>query len=191
MKSLDQYLIENVNVREFKLKFAGIELTDDVLQRIEHALKAFDLDRISKPKHLPFGQYAEFAAMGVTDVNLVTVAVKYPCTDEQLRNTIVTQGRIPAACVHVVPENQQGCEDEQEILKKSGKALLGQDLEDTSKGAGQQQVGTVRADNMLKDLQSFKHSFEKPNTEKAKTSNDLPVNTKSPIGSAKSKKGAK
>lgn len=185
MKDFAQYLTESVQTYEFKIKIADMEMDDDVQTRIEHALKAFDLDRISKPKKLPYEKECpEFPNMGIVDVYLINVAVKYPCNNDQLRTTIASQARIPLANIYVYTKGQDDLLLKDETTEKAKEAVLTKELEQTSSD-GQEQVGTKRISNLLKELESMKHEFADPNKEKAKASDTLPQGTASPVGSKK------
>jgi hypothetical protein len=184
MKTFKNYLTESTCCYEFKIKIAGIELDSDAQDRIEHALKAFDLDRISKPKHLPIkDQHIDFPSMGNVDVYLITVSLKYPCTDAQLRQTISVQGRIPLASIVVIPKNQpeelRREAEEAAGEQKDKKALL--DTPDLGGECAQDKAGQKYTDSMLKDLQTRKYDIAGEATPKAKTTNDLPQNNTSPV----------
>jgi hypothetical protein len=56
--------------------------------------------------------------------------------------------------------------------------LLTKELENTS--GGQIQVGQKRLDSMLKELESTKFEYAAKNTEKLKTTNELPQGNTSP-----------
>ncbi len=49
MKSLVEYLLESEKLYEFKIKLAVPEIPSELMDRIEHALSAFEVSRISKP----------------------------------------------------------------------------------------------------------------------------------------------
>jgi hypothetical protein len=190
IKAFAHYLIESESTYDFKIKIAGIEMTDDVQDRIEHALQAFDLDKLSKPKHLPVTEKnLDFPAFGPVDVYLITASLKYPCTDEQLRNAIVTQARIPGSNVLVVPKNQpeellrdeaELSSGEDETTTKKKDAILTKDLEKVS--GGQLQVGMQRVESLLKELETRRLEFAAKSKEATpKTTNNLPQNNTSPV----------
>lgn len=198
MKNLATYLLESEQTYEFKIKIAGIECTNDVMDRVEHALAAFDVATVSKAKRLPIcDKPLDFPSFGPVEVSLITATLKYPCTDAQIRAALGNQGRFPLANIVVVPKNapeelrreEEGvdnCEDETKQNKKKAKALLDTELE--SPEGGQVQVGQKRLDSMLKELESQKLEFEKTEKTDSKTTNDTPQNNTSPSGS---RKGAK
>lgn len=188
MKSLVEYLLDSEKLYEFKIKLAVPELPNELMDRIEHALSAYEVARISKPKHLPIAvRNLDFPQHGPCDVFLITVALKYPCTDDQVRAVLGSQGRIPLGSIVVIPANQpeelrRDEEDEVDPNKKKD-AILTTELETTE--SGQPLVGGNRLNSMLKELESCKQEFATKQTSAAKTSNDLPQNNTSPMKGAK------
>ena len=147
MKSLVEYIIDHDKVYEFKIKLAVPEIPTELMDRIEHALSAYEVTRISKPKHLPVvARNLDFPQHGACDVYLLTAALKYPCTDAQIRAVLGAQGRIPLGNIVVIPANQPEelrRDEEAEIDQDKKKdALLDTELESVE--GGQPQVGTKR-----------------------------------------------
>lgn len=184
MKSLVEYLLDSEKLYEFKIKLAVPELPNEMMDRIEHALRAYEVARISKPKHLPIAvRNLDFPHCGPCDVFLITVALKYPCTDAQVRDVLGTQGRIPLSNIVVIPANQPEelrREDESDVNSdKKKEAILTTELETTE--SGQPLVGGNRLNSMLKELESCKQEFATKQETSAKTSNDFPQNNISPL----------
>jgi len=192
MKSLAQYIVESEQTYEFKIKIATIEVDDAMLDRIEHALAAYDVATISKPKHLPItAKNYDFPSIkSCCDITILNATLRCPCTDEQIRAALGAQGRIPLANIVVTPKNQpeemRRDEEEDETTQKNKEAILTKDLENVS--GGQDQVGGKRLDSMLKELETRKMEFEVTPEKAPKTSNDFPQNNKSPTGSRKGSK---
>jgi hypothetical protein len=195
LKSFAHYLLESETLTyDFKVKIACHELDDKTLDNIEHALNAFQVVSISKPKHMPIvANNPDFPSFGACDVNLINVSLKYPCTDEQVRHSLSLQGRIPIANIVVIPKNQpeeilRDDECECDVINKDEspeqrmkKAILTKELEKVE--GGQELVGSKRAESMLKDLEKGRSKIEfAAKTEGApKTTNDLPQNNTSPV----------
>jgi hypothetical protein len=193
MKNFTQYLLESEQkTYDFKIKIANIDVNNDVQDRIEHALEAFEVASISKAKHLPVSDKClDFPKFDKCDVYLINASLKYPCTDEQLRQALGAQGRLPLANVVVTPKNQpeelrrESDGDESTNKEKKKDAILTKDIEKIE--GGQPQVGQKRVDSMLKDLakQSTKLEFEKKEKVDSKTTNDLPQNNASVVRKGK------
>ncbi len=194
MKNFTQYLLESEQkTYEFKIKIANLTVDNDVQDRIEHALGAFDVATVSKAKHLPVqDKNLDFPKFEKCDVYLINATLKYPCTDDQVRAALGAQGRIPLANIVVTPKNQpeELMRDEDAGDEKTDKkeSLLQKEIEKIS--GGQVQVGQQKVDSMMKELSkaTTKHEFAKKEKVDTKSTNDLPQNTKSPVVG---RKGAK
>lgn len=185
MKNLNQYIIESSQIYEFKIKIACIEINNEVLDRIEHALNTFDIAQLSKPKRLPISEKnLDFPSFGTCEVTLINAALNYPCNDAQVRQAISNQARLPLANIVVIPKNQpeelmrEECAED-ETTDKNKAPLLTKELEQVS--GGQQLVGQKRADSMLKELESRKMEFASKPEPSPKTTNDLPMDNISPV----------
>lgn len=182
MKSLISYIVEDKQTYDFKIKIANLALTNDVLDRIEHALGAFELASMSKPKDLLIkAQNIDFPALKNCEVKMILVSLKYPCTDEQVRAAISNQGRLPLASVVVIPKNspeelrRDECDATDETTNKNKEPILTKELEQIS--GGQIQVGMQRVESLLKELDATRT--------KVKTTNDLPQNNASIVSKGK------
>ena len=159
MNPLSKYILDSEKKFEFKIKLA-LEVTNEVLDRIEHALNAFGLESLSKPKSLPItAKNLDFPSVDHAQIYLLQATLKYPCTDEQIRATLAAQGRLPLSCIVVYPKDHPEVERrdlDQENEGKDSKALL--DTEDLGGDSAQDRVGQKRID-FLKDLQTRKYEF--------------------------------
>ena len=193
MKSFTHYLTESAQKFEFKIKVANFEPDDDTLDRIERALKTYDLDSISKPKRLPIQASLDFPNHGPIEVHVMDVVLNYPVNDAQLRQTVHDQAFIPLANIVVIPKNHpeelrrdEEAEEAEKNEDKTPEAILTKPLEDNGV-KGEDHYGKKFTDSILKDLKS--REFEFAATEKKpQTTNDLPQGNTSPIGSGKGKK---
>lgn len=181
---------EDKETYDFKIKIAATEITNEVLDRIEHALSTFEIASMSKPKNLPITEKnLDFPMFGTCEVSLLLVSLNYPCTDAQIRQALSHQARIPAANIVVIPKNQpeellrdKAAEDENS--NKKYEPILTKELEDVS--GGQELVGTKRVESMLKELETRRMEFAaKGIDQSAKTTNSLPMGDKSPVAKVK------
>jgi hypothetical protein len=185
IKSLTHYMRENKETYDFRIKIACIEITPDVMDKIEHSLESFDVASISKAKSLPIQNNSlDFPSFGACEISLIMASLNYPCTDEQVRQALSTHGRIPAANIVVTPKDQpeelmreESAQDEES--NKKYEPLLTKDIESIS--GGQPKVGQQRVDSLLKELESRKTEFaSKDIAKKAETTNDIKQSTTSP-----------
>ena len=191
MKSFAQILTESEKTFEFKIKVAGVELTDEAMDRLEHALKTYDLDSISKPKRLPMQNSLDFPSMGPVEVYVMDVVLKYPVNDAQLRQTVHDQAFIPLASIIVVPKNHpeelRRDEEAEAAEKNEGKtpeSILLKDVEDTGV-KGEDFHSEKATDSFLKGLETRKYEFATNDKEKFKDTNAIPQGTTSPISGAR------
>lgn len=186
MKTFLSYLTECATKYEFKIKIAGYEIDGEIQDNLEHALKAYGLESISKPKRLPItDKHIDFPSLGNIDVYLMNVVLTYPVTDAQLRQTISDQGRFPLGSIVVIPKNQPEevrRDAEAEDDDKEKKAIL--DTEELGGESAQDQVGQKKLDSFIKELETREYEIE-GKAEKLKTTNELPMNNKSPVASKK------
>lgn len=185
MKKLLDYLTEDKKTYEFKIKIAGIEVNNVVLDRIEHALNSFEINSLSKPKNLPIVEKnLDFPAFGACEVSLIIVSLNYPCNDEQVREALKTQARLPLENIRVIPKNQpeellrdKAAEDE--TPNKKYEPILTKELEKVS--GGQALVGMQRVENLLKELETRRVELAaKDSATTGKTTNSLPQGNNSP-----------
>lgn len=185
MKNLSQYLIESEQTYDFKIKIANIEIDNDVLDRIEHALNTFEVASLSKPKSLPIEDKSlDFPSLANCEVSLISASLKYPCNDEQVRQAVSQQARLPLANIVVIPKNQpeellrdQKVEDE--ANNKKYEPILTKELENVS--GGQLLVGMKRVDSMLKEIETRKMELAAKSEADGKTTNSLPQDNTSPV----------
>lgn len=186
MKTFTEYLTEAADkTYDFKIKTC-CELDKDKLDAMENVLKAYDMVSMSKPKRLPIKEHpGEFPNKGPIEVHVIEASVKMPVTPPQIKEMMKQRAGVNEADILVYTKGQ----DESYVADQGAEAdgaLLEKDLEKSDNS----EHGTEKFKNsMLKDLESsIKHEYADPNTEKGKTTNDLPMGDKSPMGSTANKK---
>lgn len=186
MKTFTEYLTEAADkTYDFKIKTC-CELDKDKLDAMENVLKAYDMVSMSKPKRLPIKEHpGEFPNKGPIEVHVVEASVKMPVTPPQIKEMMKQRAGINEADILVYTKGQ----DESYVADQGAEAdgaLLEKDYDKSDNS----EHGTEKFKNsMLKDLESnINHEYADPNTEKGKTTNDLPMGDKSPMGSTANKK---
>ena len=192
MKTFLNYLTESQKSYEWRIKVADIDLTDK-MDQLEAVLEAYALESLSKPKRLPIKESdIDFPSFKNCQIYLMDAVLKYPCNDVQLRAILAERAGIPQANVRVVPKNhpeeqrrwnEDGSSDIKEY--KQGEAVLDKDYENNPEAtkAGE---AYAKAESILKELSPAKVETES-NEPNAKTTNDLPQGTQSPVGSNQNK----
>jgi hypothetical protein len=181
MKTFVDYLTEAADkTYDFKIKMC-CEPDKDKLDAMENVLKAYDMVSMGKPKRLPVKEHpGEFPSRGPIEVHIIEASVRMPVTPQQLKEMLKQRAGINEADLLVYTKGQ----DESYVAdqgQESDGALLGKDYDKSDNS----EHGTEKFKNsMLKDLApSIKHEYADPNTERGKTTNDLPMGVQSPMGS--------
>lgn len=186
MKTFTEYLTEAADkTYDFKIKTC-CELDKDKLDAMENVLKAYDMVSMSKPKRLPIKEHpGEFPNKGPIEVHVVEASVKMPVTPPQIKEMMKQRAGINEADILVYTKGQ-----EESYVADQGAEADGALLEKDYDKSDNSEHGTEKFKNsMLKDLESsINHEYADPNTEKGKTTNDLPMGDKSPMGSTANKK---
>jgi hypothetical protein len=198
MKSLHDYIAERNSNYAFRIKVAK-QNPKDIMEEIKNALNAYELVDITAPKSLPVQEHREFPKWGPCECWQFEATVAYPTTQVQIAQLLKERTGMQAEWVCVYGKQQADDNDAFEAYGKDheGALLLDDKLQDVP--GAQDLVGDKRKDSMLKELDAqspkltgFKdpkltsqQSSEK--TPAAKTTNQLPQGTKSPVGSQQNK----
>ena len=194
MKNFLNYLEQSQKTYEFRIKLANTN-PDEKFSVLESALDAYGLESLTKPKRLPLKESdVDFPNHGTVELHLIDAVLTYPCNEYQLRTIIAERAGIPQANIVVVPKNhpeeqRRWNEDDASDIKeyKQGEAVLDKPYEDNPEA---KKAGDAYAsfNSILKELTEIKLAeAEGGSTPEAKTTNDLPVGTKSPVGSHQNK----
>lgn len=184
MKSYTSYLAESKKTFEFKIKIAG-RCDNDLMEKVKTAMNTFNVLNISKPKSLPVAEYAEFPQMGPIEVKLVEVELEYPTTPSQLGQLIHQRTGLHSSCVHVRTKLEDLQFSSETVKAREKPALETEELE--SVDGAQEVVGQARRDSLLKELEARTYEFAAKTEADGKTTNELPTNNTSPVGSKQNK----
>jgi len=194
MKNFLNYLEQSQKTYEFRIKIANTDPAEK-LTMLESALNAYGLESLSKPKRLPLKESdVDFPNHGTVELYLMDAVLTYPCNEYQLRTIIAERAGIAQANIVVVPKNhpeeqRRWNEDNASDIKEyvQGEAVLDKPYEDNPEA---KKAGDAYAsfNSILKELNEVKlEEAEGGSTPAAKTTNDLPTGTKSPVGSQQNK----
>jgi hypothetical protein len=199
MKSLTEYIAARNQPYDFRIKIARTNPKGEIMERIKNALNAYELVSVTPAKSLPVQEHVEFPKWGACECWQFEATVAYPTINTQIRQLIIERAGINPEWVCVYGKQQADDNDAFEAYGKDheGSLLLDDKLQDVA--GAQDLVGDKRKDSMLKELdaQSPKLTgFKDPKltsqqasekTPAAKTTNQLPQGTKSPVGSQQNK----
>jgi hypothetical protein len=197
MSLLKQYIAESVKTYNFKIKIAG-DLREDILEKMNVALKKYDCDGAGKGKRTPIQESPlDFPEMKNTHVTIFDIECRYPVTSHVLTQYLAEKLSMSASCIRVRSPGEEA-EIELNSLaigrvgQNSTQALLNQPYENSD---NQKLVGDKRNIDFLKELDQFKHSGEAykgvndqllaKDAPKEKMTVDVNIGTTSPIGSKK------
>ena len=183
MKNFIKYLTDSQKTYEFKIKVANIDPTDH-LQKIEGALKAYGECTVSKPKSLPITESnIDFPAQKAPQVFVMDVTLEYPCTDDQLRACLAEHAGLPQGSVRVVAKNHpeelwRNNEGElREYVK--GESVIDKPYPENTSEQKDASKNYAERTSLLKELKKL--------ATVAEDKDDLPQETKSPVGSNQNK----
>ena len=195
MKAFKKYLAESHRTFDFRVRIADHELGDEVLDKIERGLAAFDLVDISKPKSQPIAVTREFHTLGPVARQQFEVKLNYPATAEAVRAVIHSSAGINPCCIVV----RGTLEDEivgSELHVHPEESLKPGEDNFKEDDQAQEHVGLKRVDSLLKELQKNRSEPQQvknvnddilatslPKEKAAKTTADIPQNNKSPVNS--------
>ena len=197
MKNFLQHLTEVQKTYEFRIKIANIDPSEK-MDALESALNAYGLESLSKPKRLPIKENdIDFPNYNTVELYLLDAVLSYPCNDAQLRSIVSERAGYPVANIVVVPKNhpeeqRRWNEDDASDIKeyKQGDAELTKPYPEATveqKAASKAYAG---AETILKELtKPAKVEIEGNDSTDAsgKTTNDIPQDNKSPVGSVQNK----
>jgi hypothetical protein len=184
MKSFTEYLTESKKTFKFKVRIANCDMDDETTDRIESALKQFDLISMSKPKnHPPEDRSIEFPQIGTCEVKDFDIEVNYPTHDAAIQQAVGSVRGLNNVQVRAyTADGYASMIDQAQRIKKgqNKKALLDQEKLEA------QDRPDLSLD-FIKNLETRKYEFAGDSTQQAKTTNDLPQGNVSPVGTNKNK----
>lgn len=180
-KSLVEYLTESKRTYEYRIKIVG-DVDADQLESFKNKLKQYDVVSINGPKKSPIQKtLMDFPGIENQSVMTFEVMFNYPATEPQVVQMAQLSGINPNH-VCMITKNADDANIKQLDAQLKNKNLLNSDYPVTDKE--QQAAKDSYADtdhDLLKN--SYKSDFTiaggKP--QKARTLNDYPQGTKSPI----------
>jgi hypothetical protein len=179
MINFKHYLMESEKKYGFRAKLAA-ELNKEQMESLQKHLARWNLEAISEPKRLPVAEeHQGFSHIKNTELYIVDMVVNYPCTPQEIQNAIHEATKVPMSHIMVLTPEQEVIAAP--IAPESDQPILTSDYPE-------QKAPQLLADlaNALK-AKGIDQQFATKQMGKAKTSNDLPQGTSSPIGTLKNK----
>jgi hypothetical protein len=197
MKNFIQYLSESQKLYEFRIKVANCDPAEK-MEELKAGLAGYVVDSISAPKTLPIkANDIDFPSMSNCEIFLMDASFKYPLNDAQLRAIVSERLCCAQAQVIVVPKYNPeeiwrwDVDGESELREfKQGEDVLTQPYPEATADQKAASKAYAGAETILKELtkpakveiagNDHTTGLVK-NPADGKTTNDLAVNTKSPV----------
>lgn len=179
MISFKQILSESKKQYSFRIKLA-CECSTENLAALKASLSKYDLAAISEVKETPIAEtHTEFPSFKNIKLSIFDVLTNYPATSIQIREVVRESFRLPED--HIIVRTPG---EEANIAPVVKQEALGKDYPKSDKP-------NLLADlaKTLKDHKSIEYPYADKTAEKlqAKTTNDLPAGTASPVGTHQNK----
>lgn len=189
MKSFTEFLTESTKQYGFRIKVAGT-LTDVQIDRLESALEKWGLNSLSKPKVTPIQKHpVDFANLKEVEVSIMDVVVDYPVTPQEIAARMAEYCFITPDHIKVFSDfDLSQAEIDLEVEKKED-GEIPYEVQLTApypKSEKNLPYGDKFIQKFLKDNKR-KPTFKIAggSSPKSQSTNELPVNTASPINGRK------
>ena len=186
MSSFTQILNESKKTYKFKIGVAG-DLPEDFANKLETSLKKWDCANISNGKTTPIQKRPlDFPQLQNMEVTYYEAELNYPTTQQVLQEYIGNCCNVNQAYI-IVRDLEAPQEEYQEEQSNTYESML--DTEDMGGESAQQDVGTSRVMDLLKELEVARKERGIDGTEGTPTGESADIssdeNTTSVIGGQK------
>lgn len=189
MKSFAEFLTESTKQYNFRIKVAGT-LTDDQVDRLEAAMEKWGLQSLNKPKVTPIQKHpTDFTNLKEIEVSIMDMTLDYPATPQEIIARMAEYCTVNPEYIKVYNSADQNQADiDLEAGKEDEEEYEVQLTSPYPKSEKNLPAGDKFTQKFLKD-QKRKPAFKVAggNTPKTATTNDLPQNNASILGSKASK----
>ena len=193
MKSFKDYLFESKKTYSFKVKIAG-DVTNEEETKLRSLLEKYQIVEFSKSTKTPVQALPlDFPRLSNTEVNIWDITLDYPVTPHELLNYLGNGLRINEQRI-VVRNPNEPSEDYQSPGKTYDGPLLTDSTYKESPNANfDEYYGDKYNANFVKTLSDELKEKQKargeirPTADSSETSNSIPQNNVSPVGSRKGK----
>lgn len=189
MKTLHQYLVESERTYDYRIKIVG-EVAPDFVKGLEEKLKQFDIVKISKPKTTPVQKLLkDFPNEVNQSVTSIDVSFRYPAIEPQIQQLSQLLGVKPDHVRLFTVQYADGINKEISDIEAENKDLL-KDTDYPAPDAEQQHLkqdysGDPYKHDALRNSYRTDFTVAGGKTPAAKTTNDIPQGTKSPMSNIK------
>jgi hypothetical protein len=189
MKNFQQYLAESERTYNYRIKIVG-DVAPDFVKQLEEKLAQFDVVKITKPKSTPVQlKPADFPKHSNDSVTSIDVEFRYPAIEPQIKEIAQLLMMDPNRIIMLTTPHENGLDTERKRVETENKDLL----TDTDYPADTAEQKELKADYsapydehaVLKNTYRSDFTVAGGPTPPAKTTNDLPMGTSSPMTKVK------
>jgi hypothetical protein len=189
MKKFHEYLSESQRTYNYRIKIVG-DVAPDFIKQLEQKLKQFEPVKISKAKSTPVqAKPADFPAHSNDSVTSMDVEFRYPAIEPQIKQIAQLLFMDPNRIIMLTTPHEDGLDVEREKIAEQNKDLLTDTdypAPDAEQKALSKDYATGPYDHaVLKNAYRSEFTVAGGKTPPAKTTNDLPMGTSSPMTKTK------
>ena len=189
MKNFQQYLAESERTYNYRIKIVG-DVAPDFVKQLEEKLAQFDVVKITKPKSTPVQlQPADFPKHSNDSVTSMDVEFRYPAIEPQIKQIAQLLFIDPNRIIMLTTPHEDGMDVERKKVEDENKDLL-TDTDYPAPDAAQKALSkdySAPYDQhaVLKNAYRSDFTVAGGKTPAARTTNDLPMGTTSPMTKTK------
>ena len=189
MKKFQEYLAESERTYRYRIKIVG-DVAPDFVKMLTEKLKQFDPVKIGSPKTTPVQlKPADFPAHSNDSVTSMDCEFRYPAIEPQIKQIAQLLFLDPNRIIMLTTPHEDSMDVEREKIEDQNKDLL----TDTDYPAPDPEQKALSADYsanpyehaVLKNAYRSDFTVAGGKTPPAKTTNDLPMGTSSPMTKVK------
>jgi hypothetical protein len=189
MKKFQEYLAESERTYRYRIKIVG-DVAPDFIKMLEEKLKQFEPVKISRPKTTPVQlKPADFPKHSNDSVTSMDVEFRYPAIEPQIKQIAQLLFLDPNRIIMLTTPHEESLDVERERVETENKDLL----TDTDYPAPNAEQKALSKDYsapydehaVLKNTYRSDFTVAGGKTPPAKTTNDLPMGTSSPMTKVK------
>jgi hypothetical protein len=189
MKNFQQYLAESERTYNYRIKIVG-DITTDFIKALEEKLAQFDPVKISRPKSTPVQlKPADFPKHSNDSVTSIDVEFRYPAIEPQIKQLAQLLFIDPNRVIMLTIPHEESLATEKTKIEDQNKDLLtntdfpAPDAE--QKALSKDYSAPYDEHAVLKNAYKSDFTVAGGKTPVAKTTNDLPMGTTSPMTKVK------
>jgi len=189
MKNFQQYLAESERTYNYRIKIVG-DVAPDFIKALEGKLAQFDVIKISRPKSTPVQlKPADFPKHSNDSVTSMDVEFRYQAIEPQIKQIAQLLFMDPNRIIMLTTPHEDGMDVERERVETENKDLLTDTdypAPDTAQKALSKDYSAPYDEHaVLKNAYRSDFTVAGGKTPAAKTTNDLPMGTSSPMTKVK------